>query len=172
MGERLTSGVGPAKTLIPWLPIIAGVVVASPVMEAVRKATEPGVGKWGGYGLGLLAASAVGLLVLLTAEWIIRREQRGRPDDPAVMAYRPALLPVWVFAGAVFDNLPSALTEWLPYVFLGWLAALLGGAFALQWRRGRAWSWWVAVPIGAGVALAGLLGAFWVTYAITGVPPK
>jgi hypothetical protein len=77
-----------------------------------------------------------------------------------------------VFAGAVLDNLPSALTEWLPYVYLGWLAVLLGGAFTLQRCRGSAWSWWVAVPVGAGVALAGLLGAYWTTFAITGIPPK
>jgi hypothetical protein len=88
------------------------------------------------------------------------------------MAYRPAIFPLWVFAGALLKNLPSALIEWLPYVYVGWLAVLLAGAFVLQWRRGQAWSWWVAVPVGAGVALAGLLGAFWTTFAITGIPPK
>lgn len=172
MSEDPTSSTSPGRTLVPWLAIIVGIFVAAPVLESVRRAAEPSVGEWGAFGLGVLAASAVGLLVLLVANWIIRREQHGRLDDPAAMVYRPAVLPVWAFAGALLKDLPSALTEWLPYVYLGWLAVLLGGAFALQWRRGRAWSWWVAVPVGFGVALAGLLGAFWVTYAITGVPPK
>jgi hypothetical protein len=171
MGEGPTNGSSSGRTPIPWLAIIAGIVVASPVLEAVRRATEPSAGEWGAFGLGVLAASAVGLLVLSLANWIIRRERRGRPDDPAVMVYRPAIFPVWVFAGALLKNLPSALTEWLPYVYTGWLAVLLGGAFALQWRRGLAWSWWVAVPVGVGIALAGLAGAVWVTHAITGVRP-
>jgi sorbitol-specific phosphotransferase system component IIBC len=73
MGEGATNETTPGRVPVPWLPIIAVVVVASPVLEAVRRATEPGVGDWGAFGLGVLAASVVGLLVLSAANWIIRR---------------------------------------------------------------------------------------------------
>jgi hypothetical protein len=126
--------------------LIVGTV--EPLVGAVRQGAEPQVGRWLASALGLLVAAAVAAPAFVAAGWVLRREQSGQADGVAAMVYRPAALPALAFVGAILKDFPSALAESATWGFLGGLAVLMAGAVLVQRRRGRAWSWWVAVPAG------------------------
>jgi len=84
------------------------------------------------------------------------------------MVYRPSALPAVAFLGAVLQDFPSALTDWATWGFLAALLVLLTGAVLLQWRRGSAWSWWVAVPAGFLISMAALPVAALVSHLAAG----
>ncbi|MDB5352126.1 MAG: hypothetical protein JWN86_3373 [Planctomycetota bacterium] len=108
--------------------------------------------------LSVLVAAAVALPVFAALNSVLRRERSTPPNDPAAMVYRPAVLPVGAFLGAVLQDFPKALTEWAAWGYLACLVVLLAGAVLSQRRQRRAWSWWAAVPAGFVIALAALLG--------------
>jgi hypothetical protein len=133
------------------LVLIVGEV--EPLFAAVRKAAEPNVGRWPAYALGLLAAAAAAAPLFALVSWILRRELSAQAGGLAAMVYRPAALPALAFVGAVLQDFPSALTEWATWGFVAALVVLLTGVVLIQRQRGRAWSWWVAVPVGLAMAL-------------------
>lgn len=150
-----------------WLAALMVVVgTVDPLVGIVRKASEPHLGHWLAWGLGVLATGVAALPLFAVVNWIFRREQSARGDDFVAMVYRPAILPAFAFLGALIKDFPGALTEWATWMFLGWLSALLIGAVLLQRRGGRAWSWWVAVPVGIVLALVALAGTAAVSHAI------
>lgn len=152
-----------------YVALVAVIGAVEPVVGAVRNAAAPQVGRWPAYALGVLTAGAIAAPLFAAVSWVFRREQSGLPPgDPAAMAYRPAALPAVGFVGAVLQDLPASLSEVATWAFLGLLVVLLAGAVLLQRGAGRAWSWWVAVPVGFAAALAALGGAAAVAHLVGG----
>jgi len=142
--------------------LVVGTV--EPLVGTVRQASEPHLGRWPAYALGLFAAAAAAAPIFAAVSWVLRREQSAQTGGLAPMVYRPAALPAVAFVGAVLKDFPAALTEWATWGFLGALVVLLAGAVLAQRRRERAWSWWVAVPVSFAIALVALLVAALVSH--------
>jgi hypothetical protein len=160
----------PSSARWPWyVALVLIVEEVAPLVAAVRKATEPHVGTWPAHALGLLAAAAAAAPLFALVSWILRRELSGQAGGLAGMIYRPATVPALAFLGAVFQDFPSALTEWATWGFVAALLVLLTGAVLIQRRRGRAWTWWVAVPVGIVIALAAWLVAALVSHLAPGM---
>jgi hypothetical protein len=141
------------------LAVVLVVGAVEPLVGSVRDGSEPYVGHWLAYALGILAAAAAALPIFAVVTWVIRHEQSKQSDGIATMIYRPAALPGLVFLGAVLKNFPTALTEPATYGFLGAFAFLIAIAVIKQKRRAHAWSWSLAILVGFGIALLALLGA-------------
>ncbi len=111
------------KSSTRWglLVLLMVIVLVTPVYEQVQQVIEPSLGVWAAFALAVLAASAVALPFFFAMNWVIQREQRGMTDDLPAMVYRPAILPVWVFATAAIKNIHETLTDITAWVFLGWL---------------------------------------------------
>ena len=158
-----------SKSYYSWevyLPFVIGIGLALPVYEQVQKSVQPSFGSLMAFAVAVLAALAVSLPAFFAVNWVIQREQRGMAEGLAPMVYRPATFPVWVFVGAFIKNFPEALTEYVTWAYLVWLIILLAGAVAVQRWRGRPWSWWVAVPVGAFLALLALPAAGFVVWMV------
>lgn len=149
-----------------YLPFVIGIGVAQPVYEAVQQRLEPALGSMTAFAVAVLAALAVSFPAFVALSWVIQREQRGLTGGLAPMVYRPAALPVWVFLCAFLKDFPEATKEYVTWAYLVLLLVLLAGAFVLQRRQGRAWSWWVAVPVGAVLALVAIPAAGFVVWLV------
>ena len=150
----------PTPAQWPWYLAVALVVgTVEPLVGSVRDGSEPFVGHWLAYALGILAAAAAALPMFAAVTWVIRHEQSKQSDGIATMIYRPAALPGLVFLGAVLKNSPTALTELATYGFLGAFVFLIAIAVIMQKRRAHAWSWSLAILVGFGIALVALLAA-------------
>jgi hypothetical protein len=142
------------------------VCTVEPLVATVRQAAESHIGHWPAFGLGVLLTGIAAWPLFATAIWILRREQSERRDDRAAMIYRPAVLPVTSVLGLVFKDFPSVLTDWPTWMYFGCVSVLLTGAFLLQRRSGRAWSWRLALPIGFVLTLAALAVTAVTTHAL------
>ena len=144
----------------PWFWAIIFVVgTVEPLVGSVRHGSEPYVGHWLAYALGILAAAAAALPLFAVVTWVIRREQSNQFDGIATMIYRPAALPGLVFLGAILKEAPSSFAEIAPYGFLGGFVFLLAISVIMQKRRAHAWSWSFATLIGFGIGLLATLAA-------------
>jgi hypothetical protein len=144
----------------PWyLAVVLVVGAVEPLVGSVRHGSEPYVGHWLAYALGILAAAAAALPIFAVVNWVIRREQSKQSDGIATMTYRPAALPGLVFLGAILKDFPAAFTEIATYGFLGGFVFLLAITVIIQKRRVHAWSWSFAILVGFGIALLALLAA-------------
>lgn len=149
-----------------YLPFLIGIGLALPVYEEVQTSLKPGLGSIMAFTVAVLAALAVSFPAFIALSWVIQREQRGQTTGLAPMVYRPAVLPVWVFLCAFIKNFPEATKEYVAWAFLAWLLVLLSGAVALQRWQGRPWSWWIAVPVGAILALVAMPAAGFVVWLV------
>lgn len=149
-----------------YLPFVIGIGLALPVYEEVQTRLKPDLGSLTAFAVAVLAALAVSFPAFAALSWVIQREQRGLTTGLAPMVYRPAVLPVWVFLCAFIKNFPEATKEYVAWAFLAWLFVLLAGAAALQRWQGRPWSWWVAVPVGAILALVAMPAAGFVVWLV------
>ena len=86
---------------------------------------------------------------------MVDRERNGKRDDLAAMLYRPAIFPLGIFMVAAIKNIRD-FTEFLPWIYLALVLFLVALAVGIQRRRGAAWSWWIAVPVGALIGLVAL----------------
>jgi hypothetical protein len=141
----------------PWYLAIALVIGAvEPLVGGVRHGSEPYVGHWLAYALGILAAGSIAVPLFGIAAWVIERE-RSSPNGAAAMVYRPAALPGLVFLGAMLKDFPSALTEIASYGYLGGIVFLLAMTFIIQKKKAIAWTWGFAIAVGFAIALVALL---------------
>ena len=150
----------------------AGVVViiivftlGAPIYENVKNALAPSLGNWPAFAVGILGAIAVTFPAIITASWISKRESNGKTNDLSMMFYRPAIFPLWIFLVAASKNI-SEFAEFLPWIYLVLVLVLLAVVVSFQRRRGAAWSWWIAVPVGALIGLVALPVAGFVTWII------
>lgn len=152
----------PSPVQWPWfLAIVLVVGAVEPLVGSVRHGSEPYVGHWLAYALGILAAAAAALPIFAVVTWVIRCEQSKQSDGIATMIYRPAALPGLVFLGAILKEAPtpSSFTQIAPYGFLGGFVFLLAISVIMQRRRAHAWSWSFAILIGFVIGLLATLAA-------------
>ncbi len=62
------------------LTIGISIGVALPVSRAVTQGLEPGLGHWGAFLLGVVAAGVGGGLAALVTHWLLRRGSGGTDD--------------------------------------------------------------------------------------------
>lgn len=147
------------------LLLAIAVGVGAPVYEKVQVALEPRLGGMAAFALGVLAALGMVFPVYFVVNWIVERERAGKTNDLPAMIYRVSILPIWVFCAAAVKNIRD-MAGFTPWLYVGWVVVLLTGAVVLQRRRGRAWTWWVAVPVGCVVALIALPAAMLVVWLV------
>ena len=147
------------------LLLVIAIGLGAPIYEEVRRMLEPSTGHWAAFALGVLAAMAVAFPVYFAANWIVDRERNGKRDDLAAMLYRPAIFPLWIFIVAAIKNIRD-FAELLPWIYLGLVLFFVALAVGIQCRRGAAWSWWIAVPVGVLIGLVALPTAGFVTWII------
>lgn len=145
--------------------LVITIGLGAPIYEEVRRTSEPSMGYWAAFALGVLAASTIAFPVYFAANWIVDRERNGKRDDLAAMLYRPALFPLWIFMVAAIKNIRD-FAEFLPWIYLGVVLVLVALTVGIQRRRGAAWSWGIAVSVGVLIGLVALPIAGLVTWII------
>ncbi len=140
-----------------YLAIVLVVGAVEPLVSSVRQGSEPIVGHWFAYALGIVAAGAAALPMFASANWVIQHERSKQTKGIATMIYRPAALPVFVLIASMLKDFPKAFTEIALYGTLGGFIVLLAIAVKAQQRKGHAWSWSFAILIGFGMALLAAL---------------
>lgn len=145
--------------------VIIAITLGAPIYENVKNALSPSLGSWPAFAIGILGAIAVTFPALAIASWISRTEKSGKTNDLSTMFYRPAVFPFWMFLIAASKNI-GEFAEFLPWFFLAAILLLLFVAVLIQKSRGAAWSWWIAVPAGAGIGIVALLIAGFATWII------
>ena len=145
--------------------IIVSITLGAPIYENVKNSLAPSLGNWPAFAVGILGAIAVTFPAIIAVSWISKRERNGKTIDLSMMFYRPAILPLWMFFVAASKNI-SEFAEFLPWVYLVLVLVLLAVVVSFQRRRGAAWAWRIAVPIGVLIGLVALPLAGFCTWVI------
>ena len=145
--------------------IIIAITLGVPIYENVKNALTPSLGNWPAFAVGILGAIAVTFSAIVTASWISKRESNCKTNDLSMMFYRPAIFPLWMFLIGASKNI-GEFAEFLPWFCLASILFLLVVSVIVQRRRGAAWSWWIAVPVGACIGIVALLVAGFATWII------
>jgi hypothetical protein len=88
-----------------------------------------------------------------------RSARGGEESNVAMTGFRPAVIPVVVFLGAISKNSEALFSEIAPWAYLGFAAIFIGLANALRRRQRKGWPWGIALAAGFVIALASWLGA-------------